>query len=317
MPLFNLKNAKKKLSSSSLSLRKTQSTGDIEEENVFTNDIKSSKSSPTTTTTTTTVKKPTHISSMTTKRPTTGILLNSSSSTTTTTVPSSLLLTPVVEQPNESVSSTTTTTNDLLTAKLKDITACDMDLLLALETQARMDIQEEKQLLLQRRPTRLTFDIPPTPSITTTTTRIDDQGEKKNRSDSQSSSLPTITSSGKEFNLSHTFFSKTKLSRWSRALHKEEGHTTTVLEDYADPVPVIQQSILIGSKVKLIKRPLPIIGTVKYIGKVHFDSSQEDWLGIELDTRVGNTDGKVGDTRYFQTKSNCGIFVRKQDTIKV
>lgn len=32
---------------------------------------------------------------------------------------------------------------------------------------------------------------------------------------------------------------------------------------------------------------------------------------------VGNTDGKIGDNRYFQTNLHCGIFVKKEDAIKV
>ena len=32
---------------------------------------------------------------------------------------------------------------------------------------------------------------------------------------------------------------------------------------------------------------------------------------------VGNTDGKIDDKRYFQTNLHCGIFVKKEDTIKV
>ncbi|KAI9480789.1 MAG: hypothetical protein EXX96DRAFT_617759 [Benjaminiella poitrasii] len=349
MPLFDLRNARKKLSSSSLTLRKTQSTGDIDDP---VDNIKPSISSPTTDSSSCAPPVQRYNNSAI---PPTGILLNKrpltpppSSSNSTSIIPSSSILTPVIEQTDDDRSIAVTATkdeNDRLAAKLKDITACDMDLLLALETQARMDIQEEKKSQRPQPPprtSRLTFDIPATPprsrspdsnkhsSTTSTTTGRDSLLLEDRRW-----SLPVI---GREFSLPQStvsFFSKRKsanqdaqptvnskrLSCWSRVLSRqmsEEEATEDSASVHADPPLVTQPStILIGSKVKLIKRPLPIIGTVKYIGKVHFDQSQEDWLGIELDSRVGNTDGKMDDIRYFQTNPNCGIFVRKEDTVKV
>jgi dynactin complex subunit len=32
---------------------------------------------------------------------------------------------------------------------------------------------------------------------------------------------------------------------------------------------------------------------------------------------VGNTDGMIDGQRYFTTNLHCGIFVKKEDTIKV
>ncbi|KAL7309104.1 hypothetical protein PS15m_011226 [Mucor circinelloides] len=323
MPLFGLKNARKKLSSpslSSLGLRKTQSTGNIDDSVV--------------------IVKRQHYTPSKESTATVSILRTSSSTTPDQKRPptppsqSDIVLATVIENDNDDDED-----DQILATKLRDITACDMDLLLSLETQARMDVQEEKERKLQeinssittKRPSRLKFDIPVTPPRSRSPDPKIFHATRQRRW-----SLPEDTTQQQQQQQSTDVVTKKKstsnrLPRWSRLIkqqQQEEAKNNQLIyqnsssssgsEDdcsTSDNSIDVQLDIVIGSKVKLFKRPLPIIGTVKYIGKVHFDTGE--WLGIELDSRVGNTDGKVDDKRYFQTNLHCGIFVKKEDTIKV
>ncbi|CAO0796360.1 unnamed protein product [Mucor circinelloides] len=318
MPLFGLKNAKKKLSSpslSSLGLRKTQSTGNIDDSVV--------------------IVKRQHYTPSKESTATVSILRTSSSTTPDQKRPptppsqSDIVLATVIENDDDE-------DDQILASKLRDITACDMDLLLSLETQARMDVQEEKERKLQeinssirtKRPSRLKFDIPVTPPRSRSPDPKIFHATRQRRW-----SLPEDTTQQQQSTdvVTKKKSTSNRLPRWSRLIkqqQQEEAKNNQLIyqnsssssgsEDdssTSDNSSDVQLDIVIGSKVKLFKRPLPIIGTVKYIGKVHFDTGE--WLGIELDSRVGNTDGKVDDKRYFQTNLHCGIFVKKEDTIKV
>lgn len=318
MPLFGLKNARKKLPSpslTSLGLRKTQSTGNIDDSVV--------------------IVKRQHYTPSKENTATVSILRTSSSTTPDQKPPtppsqSDIVLATVMENDDDE-------DDQMLASKLRNITACDMDLLLSLETQARMDVQEEKERKLQeinssitsKRPSRLKFDIPVTPPRSRSPDPKIFHATRQRRwslpEDTTQQQQPTDVVTKKKGTTSN------RLSRWSRLIkqqQQEEAKNNQLIyhnnssssgsEDdcsTSDNSSDVQLDIVIGSKVKLFKRPLPIIGTVKYIGKVHFDTGE--WLGIELDSRVGNTDGKVDDKRYFQTNLHCGIFVKKEDTIKV
>ncbi|KAI8645462.1 hypothetical protein BD408DRAFT_411941 [Parasitella parasitica] len=319
MPFFGLKNARKKVPSpsfSSLGLRKTQSTGNIENSIV--------------------IVKRHHFSPSAEKPATVSILRTSGSSGTTSdqkrrrTPPSQsdIVLATVMENDDDNQD------DQMLAAKLRDITACDMDLLLSLETQARMDVQEEKERKQQeinlnittKRPSMLKFDIPVTPPRSRSPDPKTFQTSRHRRW-----SLPEDTTQQQADAMAKKKSSINRLSKWGRLIkqqQQEEAKNNQLIyhnessssgsdDDCFTPDnnSDVQTDIIIGSKVKLFKRPLPIIGTVKYIGKVHFDTGE--WLGIELDSRVGNTDGKIDDKRYFQTNLHCGIFVKKEDTIKV
>lgn len=53
-------------------------------------------------------------------------------------------------------------------------------------------------------------------------------------------------------------------------------------------------------------------GTIRYVGKVDGipGTQQIHWVGVELDEPTGKNDGSVKGTRYFQTKTNHGAFVK-------
>ncbi|KAG0740459.1 hypothetical protein G6F57_001655 [Rhizopus arrhizus] len=89
-------------------------------------------------------------------------------------------------------------------------------------------------------------------------------------------------------------------SRWSLNMSDSS--------DEEGPASIVPE---IGQKVELLRRPLPTLGTIKYIGSVEF--SKGTWVGVELESRVGNNDGSVNGKRYFQTFPQRGVFVKLDD----
>jgi len=53
------------------------------------------------------------------------------------------------------------------------------------------------------------------------------------------------------------------------------------------------------------------IGTVRYIGPIHFKNYKKDWLGVELKEPNGENDGSLRGRRYFTCPPKFGIFVKK------
>ncbi|OBZ69457.1 hypothetical protein A0J61_11898, partial [Choanephora cucurbitarum] len=97
-----------------------------------------------------------------------------------------------------------------LATKLREITACDMDLLLSLETQARMDVQEKKQ-----RASHVRFELPITPP----THSPDSEQQQFIYARQRRWSLPE---DGTEDMLKKDSFTLTRLSRWSRLMKQQQ-----------------------------------------------------------------------------------------------
>ncbi|KAI8979203.1 hypothetical protein BDF20DRAFT_486474 [Mycotypha africana] len=94
--------------------------------------------------------------------------------------------------------------------------------------------------------------------------------------------------------------------RWSLVGGYSSGTTSDSSDDeVSNPKPAI------GQKVELLRRPLPTLGTIKYIGPVDF--AKGIWVGVELESRVGNNDGSIEGKRYFQTFPQRGVFVKIDD----
>ncbi|KAI8642358.1 hypothetical protein BD408DRAFT_387398 [Parasitella parasitica] len=136
------------------------------------------------------------------------------------------------------------------------------------------------------RPTRLRFSLPDTP------VRV-----KSN----QNSSLNYEQKAGSRKNRRAKSPGK---SRWSL------GYSTSDSSD-DESGSKYKHIPLVGQKVELLRRPLPTQGTIKYIGDVEF--AKGTWVGVELESRLGNNDGSVDGKRYFETFPQRGVFVKIDD----
>ncbi|KAI8351772.1 hypothetical protein EDC96DRAFT_546697 [Choanephora cucurbitarum] len=130
------------------------------------------------------------------------------------------------------------------------------------------------------RPTRLRFSLPDTPS------RIRNPPQKVHHRKSRSKSPGSANNR----------------SRWSLS----GGYSTS---DSSDEETYVKAAV--GHKVELLRRPLPTLGTIKYIG--HVDFAKGTWVGVELESRLGNNDGSVDGKRYFDTFPQRGVFVKIDD----
>ncbi|KAI8332446.1 CAP Gly-rich domain-containing protein [Chlamydoabsidia padenii] len=176
--------------------------------------------------------------------------------------------------------------DDTLAERLRVISADDMELLLSMETQARMDHQaeqEERQLEQQtHHPKRLTFALPE-------------------------------PLSGKRWSLPEDAIQqdlkKKKATKWSRCLTGHKSDPSAVHPQQQQQQQ--QQHLHYGCKVKLIRSPIKTTAYVRYIGPVHF--APGEWIGVELERAVGKTDGSVEGQRYFYTGAYRGSFFTKDE----
>ena len=190
---------------------------------------------------------------------------------------------------------TDTYDHDLATKFGDNVMINDLELLLSMETQARMDALEEREEQLQRRTTTLKFELPPTPR----SIMIDDTPTIPKRpnsvpvSDSPTSSkgwrrkiwIPTTTSS--PVKRSNSVTTSTVSSRHGELNTNSTTNSTAsslCSKEEIDDKTCIPQTLDLGSRVRLLRRPLPTYGHVRFIGTVDF-APGEEWIGVELDSR--------------------------------
>ncbi|KAI8875568.1 hypothetical protein K501DRAFT_233497 [Backusella circina FSU 941] len=199
-----------------------------------------------------------------------------------------------------------------------------MELLLSMETQARMDAQEErdqKNSFSQYQPppsrtSTIKFELPVTPPRS----RSPDASSTFKRQQHRWS-LPDETllrsemPPEKQQQKKNKKSSSNRLSRWSRIILIGQESDASCSDDAASEEQQIESNtvMMVGIKVKLIKRPLPTMGTIKYIGPVTMYGVTDEWVGVELESRVGNTNGSVEGYQYFLTDPQRGIFVKRED----
>lgn len=105
------------------------------------------------------------------------------------------------------------------------------------------------------------------------------------------------------------------------------GSSSSDISDEEELITMVTP--VVGAKVELLRRPLPTLGTIKYVGPVNF--AKGTYVGIELQNRrkffknyisleqklnrglVGTNDGAVDGVRYFQTDPQRGVFVKVDD----
>ncbi|GAA5805798.1 hypothetical protein HPULCUR_011324 [Helicostylum pulchrum] len=201
------------------------------------------------------------------------------------------------------------TPDNNLTSRLSMIDTGNLDLLLSMETQARIEAQakrEQEQLeqaqqqetLSAPRPTKIKFELPVTPprSRSPTNPRLQYPRARPVRS------LPEegLTANIMRHPLPNNN-NKNKRVGWRHLFGDRDDEETK-------PIPL---SITVGSRVKLKLRPLPTFGFVRFIGNV--EPENEEYVGVELDHGVGNCDGTRNGKRYFHTDANRGIYCTKRD----
>lgn len=178
----------------------------------------------------------------------------------------------------------------------------NLDLLLAMETQSRMEAQakrEEEQLeklQLQQtmsapRPTKIKFELPVTPprSRSPTNPRLQYPRAGPVRS------LPEegLTANALRNPLKNN--SKNRRAGWRHLFgDRDEDETKNI------PLP-----ILVGSRVKLKLRPLPTFGYVRFIGEV--EPEHEIYIGVELD-HGGKKKKNIVKFIYSQIESNISFY---------
>ncbi|KAJ8657491.1 hypothetical protein O0I10_006793 [Lichtheimia ornata] len=218
--------------------------------------------------------------------------------------------------------------HDIATKFGDNVMINDLELLLSMETQARMDALEEREEQLQRRTTTLKFELPPTPR----TIMIDDTPSIPKRPNSApvvDSSTPstkgwrrkiwipsTTTTTASPVKRSNSVATSTLSSRHGGELTNNSTTNSTASslcsKEEAEDKTCISQTLDLGTRVRLLRRPLPTYGHVRFIGTVDF-APGEEWIGVELDSRVGKNDGSVKGKRYFQTDRDRGLFVLRED----
>ncbi|CAO3610324.1 unnamed protein product [Cunninghamella blakesleeana] len=227
--------------------------------------------------------------------------------------------------------------NDIegLSEKLKTITADDMELLLSMETQARMDHlaeqqekEKERRIYKQQQSKKLKFALPDMPlressmihpNTTGSNITIDHQQQNDyNIPIAKRWSLPeeSIRQDMKKRN-----HSKSSTSKWMKYLtlnhydNDNNHHHNTNHHD--DSNNMFHQSLELkyGSKVKLIRSPIKTTAYVRYVGPVHF--APGEYVGVELERAVGKNDGSVDGQRYFHTGAYRGIFLTRDELLVV
>ncbi len=87
-----------------------------------------------------------------------------------------------------------------------------------------------------------------------------------------------------------------------------------VLENAAAGVPAgAPQKFRVGETV-LVGRTHKQLGIIRYSGPTAF--GEGDWVGLELQSPVGRTDGSVNGVTYFKCAANQGIFVKASILVK-
>jgi hypothetical protein len=218
------------------------------------------------------------------------------------------------------------TSDNNLTRQLSMMDTGNLELLLSMETQARMDAQarrekeqqEQQDTALAPRPTKIKFELPVTPprSRSPANPRLQYPRARPIRS------LPEEGLTANVLRHPLPLNNKPRRAGWRQLFSDREDEESKII-----PLP-----ITLDSRVKLKLRPLPTFGYVRFISGVDFGKGE--YIGVELDHGgtlcflgqfylrrlielavkiVGNNDGSVNGVQYFDTDHNRGIFCKRHD----
>lgn len=166
----------------------------------------------------------------------------------------------------------------------------DLDALLSMETQQRLDAQTERDKLESSlpptpRPTRLKFELPETPSRSRSPSNqpIAYPRARPYRSLSEERAMSVNRKQPDDAKSSGP--RKQRHKRWSKLMGSDSDDDTCSTHDKARA----KRQVEVGTYVRLLKRPLPTMGYVRYIGPV--EGEPGEWIGVELQHR-GNGSGR-------------------------
>ena len=110
------------------------------------------------------------------------------------------------------------------------------------------------------------------------------------------------------------FLKKNKLGKYNEEEMADLAKQKQAKED-GEKCYIDCQGIIDGARCEItIQGQLPKRGTVRFVGKVHFQPGW--WVGVEYDEPSGKNDGSVGGERYFTCQHKYGGFV-KPGAVKV
>ncbi|KAI8089260.1 uncharacterized protein BX664DRAFT_263824 [Halteromyces radiatus] len=199
---------------------------------------------------------------------------------------------PVMANNNNSVDMTTTSSAAIKSRRrlsLSSLRTSLTDVLLPVDVSPSTILPTTTSSPNSPRKSRLTFELPETPirakfaTTQVSTTKSSSRRRRRTRSPK------------------HKY-------RWGLGGSKDSASDSDEEDDSQAGMPIV------GAKVELLRRPLPTLGRIKFIGNVQF--SKGTWVGVELESRLGQNDGSVDGIRYFQTDPQRGIFV-KPDGLKL
>ncbi|KAI8355714.1 hypothetical protein BD560DRAFT_484414 [Blakeslea trispora] len=145
------------------------------------------------------------------------------------------------------------------------------------------------------RPTRLKFELPTAPS--------------RSKSPSAPSVLHHSSFQTNQFMSQTTGRNKQRRAVGNHKLRRPRWSIGTNSDSSdEEEVPILP---VLGDKIELLRRPLPTMGIIRYIGPVQFAEGQ--YIGIELESRLGKSDGSIDGVRYFHTDPQRALFVKPDD----
>lgn len=170
----------------------------------------------------------------------------------------------------------------------------DLNALLSMETQQRVDAQTERNKTAgpPLRPTRLKFELPVTPSRSRSPNNqsIAYPRARPYRSLSEEGSISVHRNQQADAAGKSGRRRKRRHHRWSRLIGSDTDEDSS--SEQAEKARA-KRHLEIGTFVSLIKRPLPTMGYVRYIGPVGDEPGE--WIGVELEHR-----GKINGMRTME-----------------
>lgn len=73
------------------------------------------------------------------------------------------------------------------------------------------------------------------------------------------------------------------------------------------------RELKVGQRVEVTGKNLQ--GKVAYVGRTNFAAGL--WYGVVLDEPLGKNNGSVHGSIYFKCPTNCGLFVRAQQLVRI